>query len=176
MDGIPDVQQANAVRLHRGRASLRMRSRRYGLMPPSLTRSTLQPSNSSRSCHKPTRSRKLRPDSSFTRKSMSATCASSRAPIRKAEGWWLRAVGLDRESRRVSVEPVFSGTPSLCNLSRTGPHQVHYPQTLVDLPLKLRQWRQRAPLTRPLPLSPSPPSGSQSISPSSTLVMVTIKS
>ena len=79
-----------------------------------------------------------------------------RLVFRKAEGWWLRAVGLDRESRRVSVEPVFSGTPSLCNLSRTGPHQVHYPQTLVDLPLKLRQWRQRAPLSSH-PLHPRAP-------------------
>ncbi len=65
------VEQVGPLLLRRGTASAWMRSRRNGLTPPSLSTSTWVPSRSSRSCHKPTRSIRLRPDSISTKRSTS---------------------------------------------------------------------------------------------------------
>ena len=52
--GFGDVEKVDAVVFQRGLASARMRSRRYGLRPRSLIKSTGQPSSSSTSCQKAT--------------------------------------------------------------------------------------------------------------------------
>src|SRR6202041_187895 len=67
VDRVEGVEEVGALAVHRAMASDRICSRRYGLIPPSLTRSTFRPSRSSSSCHSPTKSSRLRPGSISTR-------------------------------------------------------------------------------------------------------------
>src|SRR5215831_9994579 len=65
------MRKVKPVAFHRLTASLRTCSLMYGLTASSVTTSTSRPNNSSRSCLIAMRSRRLRPGSSFTKRSIS---------------------------------------------------------------------------------------------------------
>src|SRR5262249_46098433 len=77
LDGVQDMPEIYLIASHRLTASFSTSSRMYGLIAASVTTSTWQPSRSSRSCLIATRSSRLRPGSSFTRKSMSLSALAS---------------------------------------------------------------------------------------------------
>jgi serine/threonine protein kinase len=76
-DGIEDVLQPVAKVSHSGTASLRTRSRRRGLRPSSVTRSTRHPSNSCKSSSNPPRSNSEQPRRGLINKSTSLSSVAS---------------------------------------------------------------------------------------------------